>query len=91
MNKLFGQKKTAVILSLLGCMSMLFFLDSSAQCKSYNWKISQGIAEDHPAAARSKGRASRLQDRGRDPDAKGRAFLTGEARSAWRSSRSLSR
>jgi len=63
MNKLFGQKKTAVILSLLGCMSMLFFLDSSAQCKSYNWKISQGIAEDHPAAARSKQFAKIVSDK----------------------------
>ena len=54
MAKLFGHKKTIVFVSLLGCLSLLFLFAGEAQCKSYKWKISQGIAEDHPAATRCK-------------------------------------
>ncbi|MFW6147119.1 MAG: TRAP transporter substrate-binding protein DctP [Thermodesulfobacteriota bacterium] len=34
-----------------------------AQAKSYKWKISQGIAEDHPAAARCKQFAKLVEDK----------------------------
>lgn len=54
MTKLLGYKKTVAFVFILGCMFVLSFMASEAQCKSYKWKISQGIAEDHPAAARSK-------------------------------------
>lgn len=54
MAKLSGHKNTIVFVSLLGCLSLLFLFAGEAQCKSYNWKISQGIAEDHPAATRCK-------------------------------------
>jgi len=54
MAKLFGHNKTIVFVSLLGCLSLLFLFAGEAQCKSYKWKISQGIAEDHPAATRCK-------------------------------------
>ncbi|UCD78109.1 MAG: TRAP transporter substrate-binding protein DctP [Desulfobacterales bacterium] len=54
MNKLIGCKITIVFVSILGCLFLLALMASEAQCKSYQWKISQGIAEDHPAAARCK-------------------------------------
>jgi TRAP-type C4-dicarboxylate transport system substrate-binding protein len=54
MAKLLGYKKTIVFVSILGCMFVLSLMVSEARCESYKWKISQGIAEDHPAAARSK-------------------------------------
>lgn len=54
MAKLFGHKKMIAFVSLLGCLSMMVFFVGEAQCKSYKWKISQGIAEDHPASARCK-------------------------------------
>ncbi|MFZ3046564.1 MAG: TRAP transporter substrate-binding protein DctP, partial [Desulfatirhabdiaceae bacterium] len=54
MTKLFLQNKLIAIISLLGCLSLLSFLADEAHCKDYQWKISQGIAEDHPAATRSK-------------------------------------
>jgi len=54
MNKLFGCKKTIVYVSILGCLFLLGLMASEAQSESYQWKISQGIAEDHPAAARCK-------------------------------------
>ncbi len=46
-----------------GGLALAPFLDSSAQCKSYKWKMSQGIAEDHPAAARSKQFAKIVSDK----------------------------
>ncbi|MHB8828772.1 MAG: TRAP transporter substrate-binding protein DctP [Syntrophales bacterium] len=63
MNKFFGKKRVVAVLSVLGCLALAPFLDSSAQCKSYKWKISQGIAEDHPAAARSKQFAKIVSDK----------------------------
>jgi TRAP-type C4-dicarboxylate transport system substrate-binding protein len=54
MATLLGYKKTIALGSLLGCMFIGSLMVSEAQCKSYNWKISQGIAEDHPASARCK-------------------------------------
>ncbi len=54
MAKLLGYKKTIAFVSILGCMFVLSLMASEAQCKSYKWKISQGIAEDHPASARCK-------------------------------------
>ncbi len=54
MTKLLGYKKTVAFVFILGFMFVLSFMVGEAQSKSYKWKISQGIAEDHPAAARSK-------------------------------------
>ena len=54
MAKLLGSKKTTCLVSVLVCLFALSFMASEAQCKSYKWKISQGIAEDHPASARCK-------------------------------------
>ena len=54
MEKLLGYKKTIFFVSILGCMFVLSLMTNEAQCKSYKWKISQGIAEDHPASARCK-------------------------------------
>jgi TRAP-type C4-dicarboxylate transport system substrate-binding protein len=54
MTKLFGCRITIVFVSVLGCLFLLTLMASEAHCKSYKWKISQGIAEDHPAAARCK-------------------------------------
>jgi TRAP-type C4-dicarboxylate transport system substrate-binding protein len=54
MTKLFGCRITIVVVSVLGCLFLLTLMASEAHCKSYKWKISQGIAEDHPAAARCK-------------------------------------
>jgi TRAP-type C4-dicarboxylate transport system substrate-binding protein len=49
-----GFKKSFAFVCILGCMFAMSFVVGEAQSKSYKWKISQGIAEDHPAAARSK-------------------------------------
>ena len=54
MDRLLRYKKMTALVSILGCMFVLSLMASEAQCKSYKWKISQGIAEDHPAAARCK-------------------------------------
>ena len=49
-----GRKWTICLVSVLVCFFTLSLMANQAQCKSYKWKISQGIAEDHPAAARCK-------------------------------------
>ncbi|MGD9973455.1 MAG: TRAP transporter substrate-binding protein DctP [Desulfatirhabdiaceae bacterium] len=54
MVKLFLHRHLFVLMSLLGCLSLLSFSADVAHSQSYQWKISQGIAEDHPAATRSK-------------------------------------
>lgn len=54
MAKLLRCKKTIAFVSIVGCLFVLTFMTGEAQCKSYKWKISQGIAEDHPASARCK-------------------------------------
>ena len=54
MAKRLGVKKTIAFVTVLGCMFILSFMVNDARCESYKWKISQGIAEDHPAAARCK-------------------------------------
>jgi TRAP-type C4-dicarboxylate transport system substrate-binding protein len=42
------------MLVVLAFMTTLFAAIDDAAAKNYNWKISQGIAEDHPASARCK-------------------------------------
>jgi len=54
MAKLLGSKTIIGLASVLACLFTLSIMVNDAQCKSYKWKISQGIAEDHPASARCK-------------------------------------
>ena len=54
MERKTGRKWTIGLGSIVVCLIALSFMVTEAQCKSYQWKISQGIAEDHPAAARCK-------------------------------------
>ena len=54
MKRVTGRRWTIGLSSVLVCLVALSFVVTEAQCKSYQWKISQGIAEDHPAAARCK-------------------------------------
>lgn len=44
----------AVILSVIVLVASQVAVVNDADAKTYKWKISQGIAEDHPAAARCK-------------------------------------
>jgi len=44
------------------CITFIF-TGSPAESKDYKWKISQGIAEDHPAAARCKQFAKLVEDK----------------------------
>jgi TRAP-type C4-dicarboxylate transport system substrate-binding protein len=53
------QNKSAIVFKLFLILLAVALLlsqgtEAAAQAKKYQWKISQGIAEDHPAAARSK-------------------------------------
>jgi TRAP-type transport system periplasmic protein len=43
-----------LVIVLLIAAGALILTAGTAESKQYNWKISQGIAEDHPAAERSK-------------------------------------
>jgi len=54
MTQLSGMKKVKVFVGLLVCVFMCALIAPQALCKTYKWKISQGIAEDHPASARCK-------------------------------------
>ena len=54
MAKLLRAKITIGLASTLACWFVFSFTAKDARCESYKWKISQGIAEDHPAAARCK-------------------------------------
>ena len=55
MGGLFGKGKIYYFMGILLALSLTVFLSAAdVAAKNYEWKISQGIAEDHPAAARCK-------------------------------------
>jgi TRAP-type C4-dicarboxylate transport system substrate-binding protein len=55
MGGLFGKGRIYYFMGILVVLSLSVFLSAAdVAAKNYNWKISQGIAEDHPAAARCK-------------------------------------
>jgi len=54
MARLSGSKKTIAFFSALILVFAWSFTAGEVRGESYNWKISQGIAEDHPASARCK-------------------------------------
>ncbi len=52
---LFTAKKWVCVgICVVFAIPLFVFAVTPAQAKDYKWKISQGIAEDHPAAARCK-------------------------------------
>ncbi|MGD9123834.1 MAG: TRAP transporter substrate-binding protein DctP [Desulfarculaceae bacterium] len=55
--------KTRLLCTLWLGLAMVALLAPGAQAKTYKWKISQGIAEDHPAAARCKQFAKLVQEK----------------------------
>ncbi|MGD8561586.1 MAG: TRAP transporter substrate-binding protein DctP [Desulfarculaceae bacterium] len=55
--------KTRLLWTLWLGLAMVALLVPGAQAKTYKWKISQGIAEDHPAAARCKQFAKLVQEK----------------------------
>jgi len=55
MVSFFGSKKVFVFTCMATILAVAWSLSATeAEAKSYKWKISQGIAEAHPAAARCK-------------------------------------
>lgn len=71
MAELLKEHKTKWIVWLTVCLFALPLLAQPVQAKTYKWKISQGIAEDHPAAKRSKQFAQLVGEK-----SKGRIQLT---------------
>lgn len=64
MGGLFGKGKIYYFMGILVVLSLSVFLSAAdVTAKNYNWKISQGIAEDHPAAARSKQFAKLVEEK----------------------------
>lgn len=64
MGGLFGKGKIYYFMGILVVLSLSVFLSAAdVAAKNYNWKISQGIAEDHPAAARSKQFAKLVEEK----------------------------
>jgi len=62
MGALFGRiTKVLCLIAMAGFMVGLCVAD--VQAKDYKWKISQGIAEDHPAAARCKQYAKLVEEK----------------------------
>ena len=61
----YGSKaRMRVFLFAIIVVAGIFFLTGSpAESKDYKWKISQGIAEDHPAAARCKQFAKLVEEK----------------------------
>jgi len=59
-----GKTKISVFMCMVAIIALTFaFTTTDAQGKSYKWKISQGIAEDHPAAARCKQYAKLVEEK----------------------------
>jgi len=57
------KNKRRVLLGVVGILALSFFLvEADVEAKNYKWKISQGIAEDHPAAARCKQYAKLVEE-----------------------------
>jgi len=54
-------KMSSAMIAIIAMMMVLIVTE--AQAKNYNWKISQGIAEDHPAAARCKQYAKLVEEK----------------------------
>jgi TRAP-type transport system periplasmic protein len=64
MGGLFGKGKIYYFMGILVVLSLSVFLSAAdVAAKNYNWKISQGIAEDHPAAARCKQFAKLVEEK----------------------------
>ncbi|MGA9235385.1 MAG: TRAP transporter substrate-binding protein DctP [Desulfobacterales bacterium] len=64
MGGLFGKGKIYYFMGILMALSLTVFLSAAdVAAKNYNWKISQGIAEDHPAAARCKQFAQLVEEK----------------------------
>jgi TRAP-type C4-dicarboxylate transport system substrate-binding protein len=64
MGGLFGKGKIYYFMGILVILSLTVFLSAAdVAAKNYNWKISQGIAEDHPAAARCKQFAKLVEEK----------------------------
>ena len=55
--------KGRVLLWVFGIVALsLLLVEADVEAKNYKWKISQGIAEDHPAAARCKQYAKLVEE-----------------------------
>ena len=55
MNFFHKKSLPSIIVCLAACVAVTIALTpTTAVCKDYKWKISQGIAEDHPASMRCK-------------------------------------
>ena len=64
MGGLFDKGKIYYFMGILVALSLTVFLSAAdVAAKNYNWKISQGIAEDHPAAARCKQFAKLVEEK----------------------------
>jgi TRAP-type C4-dicarboxylate transport system substrate-binding protein len=64
MGGLFGKGKIYYFMGILLALSLTVFLSAAdVAAKNYEWKISQGIAEDHPAAARCKQFAKLVEEK----------------------------
>jgi len=72
MKTILRNKRVFVFICVLAMLTVMLVLNTQkAAAKNYNWKISQGIAEDHPAAARCKQFAKMV-----DEESRGRIKLT---------------
>jgi TRAP-type C4-dicarboxylate transport system substrate-binding protein len=64
MGGLYGKERIYQLTGILVVASLAIFLNvADVAAKNYNWKISQGIAEDHPAAARCKQFAKLVEEK----------------------------
>jgi TRAP-type C4-dicarboxylate transport system substrate-binding protein len=64
MGGLFGKGKIHYFTGILVTLLLMVFLSAAdVAAKNYNWKISQGIAEDHPAASRCKQFAKLVEEK----------------------------
>jgi TRAP-type C4-dicarboxylate transport system substrate-binding protein len=64
MDTLVRNKNSTILVFLIAMMALsLIFNVAKAPAKNYKWKISQGIAEDHPAASRCKQFAKLVEEK----------------------------
>jgi len=65
MTQLSGVKTVKAFTGLLMCVFICALIAPQALGETYKWKISQGIAEDHPASARCKQFAKLVDEKSR--------------------------
>jgi len=64
MTTFFGKARMSIFVCMVAIIALAIAVTTAdAKGKSYKWKISQGIAEDHPAAARCKQYAKLVEEK----------------------------